>query len=246
MGRLTYPDIARISGTGLVSTGLGLLCFVLVTVVWGDPFTRIGEASAQGRLDRQLAQEFTAGPQDGALRTLSLDPDLTRAAAFRARKVTSGGGAAGRIRIADIGVTKVLVDGTGVGDLKKGPGIYSYGGFPGMGRPVGVAGHRTTYGAPFLDIDKVERGRQIVVDMPYGRFTYTVTCTKIIEPDDWSILQPGAAAACGPRGGGRPRACSRTNCEHLVLTACHPKYSAAQRIALFARLTRVELRGAAR
>ncbi|MCB0880461.1 MAG: class E sortase, partial [Thermoleophilia bacterium] len=104
------------------------------------------------------------------------------------------------------------------------------------------AGHRTTYGAPFLNIDKLRAGDTIILTMSYGRFTYTVTRKEIIAPDDWSILEYGAAepTAAARRQVKATRRCVGT-CEHLVLTACHPKYSAAKRIAVFARLSRVQL-----
>jgi sortase A len=83
---------------------------------------------------------------------------------------------------------------------------------------VAIAGHRTTYGAPFRRIDELDRGQVIAVDMPYGRYVYRVERTKIVEPTDLSVLD-------------------RVRYDRLVLSACHPLYSAAQRIVVFARLT---------
>jgi len=240
MDRLTYPDIARIFGTGLISTGVGLLLFVLVTIVWGDPFTRL---SADGE-QQKLASEFEASSPEGLedSRAALIDPELTRRAAFQARKSTRLGAVAGQIRISRIGMKRFFVYGARTPDLTKGPGLYRETLFPGSGRAVAIAGHRTTYGAPFLNVDQLRRRDAIVLTMPYGRFTYRVTRTAIIQPTDWSILEYGAAE---PTKAARERV-KRTQrcvvtCEHLVLTACHPKYSAAQRIAVFARLTKVEL-----
>jgi sortase A len=83
---------------------------------------------------------------------------------------------------------------------------------------VGIAGHRTTYLAPFRTVDKLKRGDEIVLDMPYGRFSYAVEKTKLVDPTETSVVDrvPGA--------------------ERLVLSACHPLYSASQRIIVFARL----------
>jgi sortase A len=242
MNRLTYPDIARIFGTGLIATGVGLLLFVAVTVVWGDPFTRLSESGDQKQLERAFAAATT--DDEALVETADLDPLLTRRAAALARKATPLGEAAGQIRIPRIGMKKIFVNGARKPDLEKGPGLYRETLFPGSGRAVAIAGHRTTFGAPFLNVDKLRPGNVIELQMTYGRFTYTVTHTEIITPNDWSILEYGAAE---PTRAGRQRVkntrqCNGT-CEHLVLTACHPKYSAAKRIAVYARLSKVELAG---
>jgi sortase A len=240
MDRLTYPDIARIFGTGLIATGVGLLMFVGITVFWGDPFTRLSASGEQQTLARQFAS--TAPETEDLTNDPTLDPALTRRAAAVARKNTALGAAAGRISIPRIGLSSVFVNGARDPDLTKGPGLYRETLFPGSGRAVAIAGHRTTYGAPFLDVDKMKPGDPIVVTMSYGRFTYRVTRVQIIAPDDWSILQYGAAepTEAARRQVLQTRRCVGT-CEHLVLTACHPKYSAAKRIAVFARLDRVQL-----
>jgi sortase A len=238
MDRLTYPDIARIFGTGLISTGVGLLLFVLVTIVWGDPFTRWSADGAQDKLAREIAASAPDDLQDAAL----LDYELTRRQAFALRKQLKPGDPVGRIFIPRIKMKRVFVYGAGHDQLTKGPGIYRQVLFPGSGRAVAIAGHRTTYGAPFLNVDKMRVHDPIVLTLPYGRFTYRVTRKAIIKPTDWSIIEygaeePTATARAAVRKNGR---CFGT-CEHLVLTACHPKYSAAQRIADFAKLTKVEL-----
>jgi sortase A len=243
MDRLTYPDIARIFGTGLIATGVGLLLFVAITVVWGDPFTKLSESGDQQVLARQFA---ASAPTNAQLTDATLDPELTRRSAAVARKNSPLGASAGRISIPRIGLRKVFVHGARTQDLEKGPGLYRETLFPGSGRAVAIAGHRTTFGAPFLDVDRLKPGDPIVLTMPYGRFTYRVTRTEIIAPDDWSILEYGAAepTRAARQQVKRTRRCVGT-CEHLVLTACHPKYSAAKRIAVFARLDKVELAGGA-
>jgi sortase A len=248
MDRLTYPDIARIFGTGLISTGLGLLLFVLVTIFWGDPFTRLSESGEQDKLERAFA-EFA--PAQDELRTAALDPELTRDTAALARKRSPLGAPMGKMRIPKIGLSKIIVHGArdGTTDLEKGPGIYKEVTFPGSGAPIAIAGHRTTYGAPFLHIDRLRPGDKIIVTVPYGEFTYTVSRQPhVISPNDWSILNPGAGE---PTQAMRQQVQRTGNCvsdtpggdtcEHLVLTACHPKYSAAKRLAVFAKLTGVKL-----
>jgi sortase A len=239
MDRLTYPDIARIFGTALISTGAGLLLFVFVTVVWGDPFTRLSEQGAQ----KALAQQFDAvAPTGGTLADAGLDPELTKRAAALAKKSTRLGDAIGKITIPRIGMHRIFVNGAGHEQLKKGPGLYKEVRFPGSGLPVAIAGHRTTYGAPFLNVDKLRPGDPIILETTYGKFTYRVTDTRIITPSDWSIIQFGAEEpTIGARRAVKRSGHCNVTCEHLVLTACHPKYSAAKRIAVFARLAKVEL-----
>ena len=119
------------------------------------------------------------------------------------------GGALGRIGLPTLGRSYVLVEGTYTADLRKGPGHYPGTPLPGEQGTVAVAGHRTTYLAPFRTIDQLVPGTPVVLDMPYGRFTYRVYATRIVDPDD----------ALGHAAGGNPP---------LVLTACHPLYSAAR------------------
>lgn len=244
MDRLTYPDIARIFGTGLISTGVGLLLFVVVTIAWGDPFTRIAEAGEQKELAKEYAT-LTESDPSGLRDDPKLDPELTRTVAARLRKRLPLGAPIGRIEIPKIGVKKVVVNGARDGDLEKGPGLYRETPPPGSGRAVAIAGHRTTHGAPFLNVDKLKRGDKVIVTMPYGRFTYTVLRTQIIPPDDWSWLAFGSAepTKAARESVARTRRCVGS-CEHLVLTACHPKYSAAKRFAVYARLTDVKLAAA--
>ena len=119
-----------------------------------------------------------------------------------------------------------MVEGTGTGDLRRGPGHYPDTPLPGARGTVAVAGHRTTYGAPFRRLDQLGRGDRIEMVMPYGRFTYTVERTRIVPPTaTWVTTAPRH--------------------DRLVLTACHPLYSAAQRIVVFARLSTRRARGAA-
>lgn len=226
---ITRRETFRIAGTCLVSMGASLLMFSGVTMVWGDPITGLRNASEQAELREAFERMGPPPPQDPgqgltAAQTLRAQRLLTRDAARKFRAGLSDGRAVGRISIPDIGKTLYMVSGTDAAQLDKGPGVYKYGGLPGMGRPVGVAGHRTTHGAPFMDLNLLRRGSPITLTTPYGRFSYEVRSVRIIANDDWSILTPGAATG---------RKCMGW-CEHLVLTACHPKYSAAKRIAVFA------------
>ena len=138
-----------------------------------------------------------------------------RAADRRARR----GDPVGRLRADAIGLDEVVVQGTDGAALRDGPGHYPDTPLPGAGGTVGIAGHRTTYGAPFRDVDELEQGDRIVLEMPYGRFAYRVERTRIVAPTATWVTR-------------------RTAYDRLVLTACHPLYSAAERIVVFARLER--------
>jgi len=127
------------------------------------------------------------------------------------------GQAVGQLEAPSIGLKVIVVQGTDPDDLRKGPGHYPGTALPGEGSTVAVAGHRTTYGAPFRHVDSLEKGDRITMRMPYGRLTYRVERTRIVDPSAVGVVRD-------------------VGHEQLVLTACHPLYSAAQRIVVFARL----------
>jgi sortase A len=134
----------------------------------------------------------------------------------------------GRIQIKRIGLSTVVVENTDYwGSLSKGPGRYEEGSFPGLGKTTGIAGHRTTWAAPFRHIDSVRNGDSIVVTMPYATFTYRVLRHEIVDNGDWSIMK-------------------KVGFDELVLSACHPLYSASHRYVVFARLVNVKAAGAER
>ena len=120
-----------------------------------------------------------------------------------------------------IGLSTIVVEGTGGAELRSGPGHYPDSPLPGRRGTVAIAGHRTTYGAPFRHIDDLERGDRIELAMPYGRFTYRVERSRIVPPSAVDVV-------------------GRVAYDRLVLTACHPLYSADERIVVFARLSSPE------
>jgi sortase A len=142
------------------------------------------------------------------------------ALAARLERRTPPGHAIGRIRVPAIDVNKVVVEGTDTSSLRKGPGHYPETVLPGQRGTTAIAGHRTTYGAPFRDIDEIERGDEIVVEMPYAHFIYRFERSRIVDPSRTEVVRNVAH-------------------DRLVLTACHPLYSAAQRFVVFARLVGV-------
>jgi sortase A len=139
------------------------------------------------------------------------------AAGFRA--AVDSGSAIGRLEVPRLGVDMVMVEGTASDDLKRGPGRDERTFMPGEGKLVYVAGHRTTYSAPFARIDALRPGDRITVEMPYGTFAYTVTRHRIVDDQDLSVLRSGPG-------------------EELALQACHPRFFATQRYIVWAKPAR--------
>jgi sortase A len=215
--------------TVLIVAGALLLADAVTTLVWQEPVSAYFAKQDQDRLASELEDLERSAPSGLEERALSVLEDPTQKIAFlarAARRRAEPGDAIGRVRIPRLGSSFVVVDGTGVEDLKKGPGLYPQTSYPGVPGTTAIAGHRTTYGAPFRHIDDLRRDDEIVVDMPYGRFTYEVEKQQIVEPTATEVID-------------------RVGYDRLVLSACHPLYSAAQRIIVFARLVKTEPRGAA-
>ena len=220
--------VLRTLSTVLIISGALLLVDAGLTVAWQEPVSALYARMTQNRLGGDLTDLERAQPTPIEQRALKRLPTQARKLAFLARSLKrrlQPGDAAGRILIPSIGAKYVVVDGTDSADLKKGPGFFPEAPYPGARGTVAIAGHRTTYLAPFRHIDRLERGNTIVLEMPYGRFTYEVERRRIVKPDALWVIQ-------------------RTSYDRLVLSACHPLYSAAKRIIVFARLVKTEPRGA--
>jgi len=210
----------RTVSTMLIVAGAILLADAVATFVWQEPVSAVYAHVQQGELGDQLSELERVPLEPAEERALEKIPDPKRRLAFRARALRrrlEAGDPMGRILIPAIGVSDVFVHGTGTGDLRKGPGHYPATPMPGERGTVAIAGHRTTYGAPFRSVDKLQRGDRIELRMPYARFMYRVERTKIVPPTELSVTD-------------------RVAHDRLVLSACHPLYSAAQRIIVFARL----------
>jgi sortase A len=219
----------------LMAAGALAVGDAVATVVWQEPVSALWASHEQSALNGDLAKldATYASPQaaDAAganSETVTSPAQRMRALAARLDGTTRAGKPMGKIAIPRIHATYVIVQGTRASSLAKGPGHYSGTALPGEPGTTGIAGHRTTYGAPFRHIDALRRGDAITVTMPYGRFVYRVEGLKIVKPGDAAVLQSAMTT--------RPR---------LVLTACHPLYSAAQRIVAVARLVSDTPRGAA-
>ena len=219
----------RALSTVLIISGVLMLSDAALTVAWQEPVSAVYARIVQGRLGDDLRKLELAKPSARDLAALrSLENARTRMAflARSLRRTADRGEAVGRIRIARIGASFVVVKGTDAASLRKGPGIYDEAPFPGAPGTVAIAGHRTTYLAPFRRIDKLQPGDEISVEMPYGRFTYRVQQRKIVAPTTVSVVK-------------------RVSYDRLVLSACHPLYSADKRIVVFARFVRAQARGPA-
>ncbi len=215
--------------TVLIVAGALLLADAVTTLVWQEPVSALLAHRDQARLADELESLEQVGPSGLQQRALAVLEDPSQRIAFLARALrreAEKGQPIGRIRIPRIDSDFVVVDGTGTKDLKKGPGLYPETSYPGIPGTTAIAGHRTTYGAPFRRIDELERDDQIVVDMPYARFTCEVEKQEIVEPTATEVIRD-------------------VRHDRLVLSACHPLYSAAQRIIIFARLVKTEPKGAA-
>jgi sortase A len=215
----------------LIAIGALALADAGVTLVWEEPFTALYAKFQQDRLSGALHAMERAAPTPVERRELATLPTERRRIAFLAGELehhTHPGSAVGRIVIPRIGASYVIVKGTGTEELKDGPGIYSETTFPGITGTTAIAGHRTTYLAPFRHIDSLHAGNRILINMPYAHFTYTVIGHAVVSPTD-------VRAAVDQVGYTR-----------LVLSACTPLFSAAKRLLVFAHLTRTVPMGAAR
>jgi sortase A len=215
----------RLLGTVLAVAGGLTLVWALLVWQWQDPFTGLYTKWKQ----RQLASQYDE-------RTRSFEPKIsgdTQATeresiareAKRYRKSSKRGEVIGRLRVPRMGVNMLLVNGTDHDTLKKGPGRDLRTFMPGENRLVYIAGHRTTYLAPFSHIDRLRSGDRITIQVPYGTFIYAVTRHRIVKSTDLSVLR-------SPRH------------EVVELQACHPRFFASHRYIAYARLLRVEPRGA--
>jgi sortase A len=202
-----------------------------VTLVWQEPLSALYAKYRQDHLSGTLRAAERATPTPVERRALASLPDERRRVAFLASELerhAGDGSAVGRIVIPRIDASYVVVKGTDTSDLESGPGIYSETSFPGIAGTTAIAGHRTTYLAPFRHIDALRRGSRILLRMPYAHFTYKVIGERVVAPTD-------VAAATGAVGYSR-----------LVLSACTPLFSAEKRLLVYARLTRTVPVGAAR
>jgi sortase A len=202
-------------GRTLIAAGVLILLFVAYQL-WG---TGLREAQAQNRLENQFEERLREvevevdEPPVGETTTTTAPPPRPEI-----------GSAAANIVIERIGVNKIVVEGFSLANLKDGPGHHPDTPMPGQPGNVAIAGHRTTYGAPFNRIDELMPGDPIVITTLQGTFRYEVmdeegdgNGNRIVRPSEVEVLED--------KGDNR-----------VTLIACHPKYSARQRIVVTGRL----------
>jgi sortase A len=196
----------------LVAAGLLVAAWTITTWRWQDPFTALYTHWEQAKLARSLDRQIeTFRP---ARHELSVAQSIAADAA-RERRDAGRGQAIGRLIVPRMGLNMVVVNGTDHETLKKGPGRYLGSAMPGEGRLVYIAGHRTTYLAPFSHIDQMRKGDRITLVMPYATFVYRVSGYRIVQANDLAVL----------RSHGH---------EVLELQACHPRFFATHRFIVYA------------
>ncbi|HEX3830582.1 MAG TPA: class E sortase [Solirubrobacteraceae bacterium] len=214
----------------LILSGLLLVVDAGATLVWQEPVTAAIGMVLRSNVDKTHLSYRTAPLSSTDTRALASIQSLSDRISYLARRErdqVKTGDAIGQIDIPRIGHTYNIIEGTDTRSLEAGPGHYPSTAFPGMGQTVAVAGHRTTYLAPFRFLNELTAGNRIIVTMPYGRFTYVVQYQRIVKPTQTSVIDS-------------------VGYDRLVLSACNPLYSAAQRIIVFARLRSVTPLGPAK
>ena len=189
--------VVRFVASVMMVSGVLLIADAGATVAWQEPIS----ALVAEREQAELSEAYIRPPR----RVIERRP--------------LKGDAIARLELPSLDRSYYVVEGTDTDTLRKGPGHYPDTPLPGERGTVAIAGHRTTYGAPFRTIDQLKRGDRIVVEMPDGTFHYRVERTRIV--DDSALWVTDKVAY-----------------NRLVLTACHPLHSAAQRVVAFARFVR--------
>lgn len=216
VAQLAWPAVVWqvVIGIGRLLIALGVLVLLFVVyLLWG---TDISTASHQSTLHSQFEQALkgkgAAGSSDSPTLSLPLRQRLA------AGDQPADGLPIAELQIPKIGLDTVVVQGTDTNDLHLGPGHYDGTPMPGQAGNVAIAGHRTTYGAPFYNLNELGTGDTVVLTTLQGKFTYSVVRNLIVSPTDNSVLDTSSTPM-------------------LTLTTCNPRFSAAQRLIVQADLT---------
>ena len=213
----------RITGTVMIVVGACAIAWTLLVWQWQDPFTAIYAKYEQHKLASSFAHrfaEYRPPPAPAPSRKAPRGPTeqaRIKAAATAYRRALDEGDPVGRLIVPRLGLKSIVVNGTAHDDLTKGPGreLHTY--MPGQGELIYIAGHRTTYLAPFAHIDSLKPGDPITFQLPYATFVYEVTGHRIVPADDLAVLKSHHK-------------------ELLVLQACHPRFFATHRYLAYAKL----------
>ncbi len=214
------PSLASV-GRLLVVLGLLLAAFVAYQL-WGTGIVQSREQhSLREQFDRILAPRHgpmarPPGTPDHRTVTPAQPADPAPATGVPTAAPATGQPVA-TIDIPAIGIDQVVVEGVGAAQLAEGPGHYPGTALPGQPGNAAVAGHRTTHGRPFYDLDALVVGDPVVVTTVQGTFRYLVSRSEVVAPTDTTVLDPSTVP-------------------ELTLTTCTPRYSAARRLVVVARL----------
>jgi len=201
-------------GRVVLVAGVLILLFIPY-LLWGtglitahsQALLRTEFAIAQGRSGAPVSTHLAAPPH-GAPLTAHTAPTVADPAV---------GGPVGAIIIPKIGLSMIVVEGTGVPQLQAGPGHYPSTPLPGEAGNAAIAGHRTTYLHPFYNLNELVPGDPITIETVQGIFLYDVTSSMAVLPTDVAVVDP-------------------TPTPTLTLTTCNPRYSASQRLVVHAAL----------
>ena len=216
--------VLRLIGNAVLLVGLGLLLWTFVVWRWNDPFTSLYTRWQQHQLvaaHESIVARYKPNKPIAPTETPAETAETIAKLASRLRAGAGPGEPIGRIIVPRLGLNMLMVNGTDTDTLKRGPGRDERTYMPGQGELVYVAGHRTTYLAPFSEIDKMRAGDRVTLAMPYGTFEYAVTGHTIVDASDLSVLKSPSR-------------------EVVALQACHPRFFASQRYIVWAKLIRVE------
>jgi sortase A len=224
--------VLRWTGTSFVVLGVLVLAWAFVVWQWNDPFTGLYTRWQQHRLAKSYAHLVATYHPRPVQRTATVESkaqllrrerQLVQDEARQYRAHAKIGSAIGRIDVPRLGLHMVLVNGTDHDSLVKGPGRDPRTFMPGQGQLVYIAGHRTTYLAPFAHIDALRKGDRVTLRMPYATFVYAVTGHVIVDAHDLAVL-------------------TSHNRELVALQACHPRFFATHRYIVWATPVSVTLR----
>jgi sortase A len=220
-----WERLLATTGRVLVSSGLLLLAFVGYQL-WG---TGIEQSQRQGQLsskfEQLLATTTTTKAPAPAPTTAPVSPDgaipptTTAAPEPVPVVVPDTGDPVARMVIPRLDVDQIVVMGVGTPELKMGPGHFPGTPLPGQLGNAAIAGHRTSYGAPFGDVDRLEVGDEIVVTTPSGDFRYLITGSEIVDPTAVYVIDTVDATVAS-----------------LTLVTCHPRFSTRERLIVYAEL----------
>src|SRR3954463_2849536 len=220
---------------GRTLVGLRLMMFAFVAYqLWG---TGIQTAQAQRTLSREFEEQVAKAPADttttapvtlpevtvpsttGVTAPVTTAPTTSPVPAV-AKPIPADEEAVARLEIPRMDLNRIVVEGASADALTKGPGHFPETPLPGQLGNAAIAGHRTTHLHPFFDIDKLQPGDEIVVTTLNGRYTYSVTVTDIVGPDDYHLVIPTTDVTKAT----------------LTLVSCTPRYSASNRIVVHPEL----------